>query len=114
MLFRLLLPPGLPPPLQLVRETWGSKLKTDVVKPILGLSCHPTDHQQLLLLHGDGFLRGYAPSDRGAGDLLTQLYSVQGGCLARWLPAVAWVWLCTQRRGRATCSPSFTVYKVTG
>ena len=38
---------------------WGSKLKLDVSKPILGLTCHPTDPSLIMLLHADGGLRCY-------------------------------------------------------
>ena len=50
-----------PPPSFHTQESgsWGSKLKLDVSKPILGLATHPLDPALLLLLHADGGLRCY-------------------------------------------------------
>ena len=40
-------------------SNWGSKLKLDISKPILGLTCHPSDPSLVMLLHADGGLRCY-------------------------------------------------------
>ncbi|KXZ50212.1 hypothetical protein GPECTOR_17g849 [Gonium pectorale] len=53
---------------------WGSRVKLDVQKPILALACHVVD-AQVLVLTGDGSLRGYAIAG-GGGDVLSPLYSV--------------------------------------
>jgi hypothetical protein len=59
---------------------WGYKLKLDVAKPILGLSCHPTDSNMVLLLHADGALRCYQAPSTGVpleGATLACLYTHQ-------------------------------------
>ncbi|GLC75697.1 hypothetical protein PLESTF_001674900 [Pleodorina starrii] len=54
---------------------WGTRVKLDVQKAILGLACHPLD-AQLLVLTADGQLRGYAVAGAG-GDVLAPLFAVQ-------------------------------------
>lgn len=53
---------------------WGSRVKLNVQKAILGLTCHHVD-MQLLVLTADGQLRGYAIVGPG-GDALTPIYAV--------------------------------------
>ncbi|KAG2431967.1 hypothetical protein HYH02_013183 [Chlamydomonas schloesseri] len=54
---------------------WGSRVKLDVQKAILGLACHVVD-AQLMVLTADGQLRGYAIAG-GGGDVMTPLWAVQ-------------------------------------
>lgn len=62
-------------------NNWGSKLKLDVSKPILGLTCHPSSEGLVMVLHADGVLRGYFAPDVGGGSLegqiLALVYAVQ-------------------------------------
>lgn len=43
---------------------WGLKLRLDVKKPVIGLAAHPRE-QALVMLFGDGALRGYAMGTGG-------------------------------------------------
>lgn len=52
--------------------SWGVKLKMDVKKPVVGLATHVKDNQ-LVVMHADGVLRGYAITAAA----LVPLYSVQ-------------------------------------
>ena len=68
-------------------SNWGSKLKLDVSKPILGLTCHPSPEAggMVILLHADGVLRGYSAPDVASGgalegQILSCLYSLQREC----------------------------------
>lgn len=54
-----------------VEGKWGIKTKVDVAKPVVGLASHPRDNH-LLILHGDGFLRGYS----AGGVILNPLYAI--------------------------------------
>ncbi|EFJ50185.1 hypothetical protein VOLCADRAFT_89057 [Volvox carteri f. nagariensis] len=57
------------------RGGWGTRVKLDVQKAILGLACHHID-AQVLVLTADGQLRSYAIA-AGSGDVLAPLYTVQ-------------------------------------
>ncbi len=53
--------------------SWGSRVKYEAPRPILGLAAHPSE-SELVVLHADGFLRGYSCG----GEALGGLWAVQG------------------------------------